>query len=98
MAFVDIKIQDDWDWIGLAKKCNENRCHLHVYPAPSCWKNPKYKEKYSEYFELDRNYEYFHLHEPTNPNPHCLPIMSTCWFLWLFLCCTKLFLRLMLMY
>ena len=58
------EIQDDWDWIGLAKKCNENRCHLHVYPAPSCWKNPKYKEKYSEYFELDRNYEYFHLHEP----------------------------------
>lgn len=63
-GLVNIKIQDDWGWIDLAKKCEDNHCHLNVYPAPGCWSRPNYKQEYEEFFEMDRNYKYFHLHDP----------------------------------
>ena len=53
----------DSGWAELAQACEINCCHLHVYPAPGCYNRPNYKEEYKDYFDLDRDYKYFHLHE-----------------------------------
>jgi hypothetical protein len=45
-------------WLDLAKLCEENHCHLHIYPT--IW-NVK---DYDEYKELDAKSNYFHFHKP----------------------------------
>ena len=45
-------------FMELAKMCEENHCHLHIYPAES-W----YGNKFAEYIEFDRNNKFFHFHK-----------------------------------
>lgn len=66
-----LKKKNDWDWFELAELCEKNKCHVHVYPHPGVWnlmKDERFRERlyweHKEYFDMDRQYEYFHLHEP----------------------------------
>lgn len=45
-------------FLELGKKCEMNKCHLHIYPV--YWD----EEKWQDYIELDRKSEYFHFHRP----------------------------------
>ncbi len=63
-GLVNVKVQDDWDWTGLAKYCEEKRCHIDVYPAPGNWRDPNYKQRFEEFFIWDREIEFFNLHNP----------------------------------
>lgn len=42
----------------IAKKCEENRCHLHIYPRD--WD----EKKYIDFIELNKESKYFHFHKP----------------------------------
>ena len=46
----------------LAAKCEENKCHLHIYPSE--WD----ERKLSAYIEYANNSQYFHLHRPVEFN------------------------------
>jgi hypothetical protein len=45
-------------FLMLAKKCEENRCHFHVYPSIMD------KNGFKDYIELDKKSKYFHFHNP----------------------------------
>lgn len=45
-------------FLELGKKCEANKCHLHIYPV--YW----HEEKWKDYIELDRKSRYFHFHHP----------------------------------
>lgn len=45
-------------FLQLAAMCEEQKCHLHVYP--SIWN----ENQFSRYLEFDRNSQYFHFHKP----------------------------------
>lgn len=45
-------------FLEVAKKCAENKCHLHIYPRE--WD----EKEYSEFIKLDRESAYFHFHHP----------------------------------
>lgn len=45
-------------FLEFAKQCEENECHLHVYPTD--WDESRYKA----YINLNSNSKYFHFHKP----------------------------------
>ena len=49
-------------WLELAQDCEQNKCHLHIYPAIQHWLTKK--DLFSDYFALDKESYYFHFHEP----------------------------------
>ena len=49
-------------FMELADRCEENKCHLHIYPSSYD------KEGYKMYIEKDKKSEYFHFHETVSYN------------------------------
>lgn len=45
-------------WIELAKICEKNKCHLHVYP--DLWN----EKKFIDYIYMENENSYFHFHKP----------------------------------
>ncbi|MBE5865480.1 MAG: glycosyltransferase family 4 protein [Lachnospiraceae bacterium] len=54
-AYEDVRVNRILDYANL---CQENHCHLHVYPSSYD------KAKMHEYIEMEEHNPYFHLHEP----------------------------------
>lgn len=54
--------------IELADLCENNKCHLHVYPVRMDIK------RYQDYIELDKNNKYFHFHQPVASGHICKEI------------------------
>lgn len=58
-----VETEEDWHdcphggFMELAKICEENKCHLYVYP--SLWD----EKKYARYIEKDKESRYFHFHK-----------------------------------
>lgn len=52
-------IQMHW----LIRTLNEQKIHFHVYPNPGM-----NRVVYEEYFEMDKNFDYFHMHESLKPS------------------------------
>lgn len=44
-------------FLDLAAKCEEDKCHFHIYP--SIW-----EEKIGIYIQYEKQHEYFHIHKP----------------------------------
>lgn len=45
-------------FLELAEKCEENKCHLHIYP--SIWND----KRFTLYIEYEKRHKYFHVHKP----------------------------------
>lgn len=61
-----IAMEEEWPnsaqacFVETAKKCEENKCHLHVYP--SVWD----ENRWNKFLLMDKSMSYFHFHKPVN--------------------------------
>lgn len=61
--------------LWLAKSLAEQKVHYHIFPGPWLCKDVDFDEKFSDYLELQRSTEFFHLHKPM-PNRELIVKMS----------------------